>query len=82
MWDRLKNQPFDKAFIQKVSKALAPFDRTDLLAGLAALQLVPENADQTLRLELAAGIAAGLPPASGRPKISAKRLGQILTLHP
>lgn len=41
-------------------------DPLDLAAGMAALQLLPANADRLLRLEAGAGLAASLVPAPGQ----------------
>lgn len=50
--------------------ALAGCDPLDALATIAALQLIPENANALARLEGAAGVATGLAPSPGGAAIS------------
>ena len=59
-----------------------PYDRTDALATAAALQLVPENADRLIRIEAVAHTISSLPPAQGKPKISAPRIRNLLNSPP
>jgi hypothetical protein len=48
-----------------ISESLRPFDQRDLQAAVAGLQLMPEYADQTPRLEALAQAVALLPNEEG-----------------
>jgi len=61
---------------------LSPYDPADLLADVAALQLLPENADRAIRLEAFAHAAASLDKESSKPSISLHRLKQITNAEP
>jgi len=43
---------------------LEAFDRSDLAAGIGALQLLPENADHLIRLERFGSVVGSIPVAS------------------
>jgi hypothetical protein len=60
--------------IPALEVAIADFDRTDLLSAIAGLQLLPENADRSVRLEAFAYLVA-----SGKPKRSRKVAPHTLT---
>ena len=55
-----------------------PFDTLDLLSKVAALQLLPENADSLLRLEAVSAYAATKPVVTNGPLMGKKRLLDIL----
>jgi hypothetical protein len=61
---------------------LKKYDTRDLLAAVAALQLFPQNAERTLRLEALAHAAASLQPNSNKPAITPDELSEILTRYP
>jgi hypothetical protein len=61
---------------------LSPYDPADLLADVAALQLLPENADGSIRLEAFAHVAASLDDEPNKPSISLQRLKQIANAEP
>jgi hypothetical protein len=45
---------------------ICPYDSADTLASIAGLQLLPENADKSIRLEAFAYAAASLPEEEGK----------------
>lgn len=53
--------------------SLGPFDRLDLAQRVGALQLMPENGANVVRLELAASIVSALPAVYDLPQISTSR---------
>ena len=59
--------------ISEAAKSLGPFDRLDLSQRVGALQLMPENGANVLRLELAASVLSTLPSARDLPTISTRR---------
>lgn len=61
---------------------LSTFDSADLLASVAGLQLVPENAERVVRLIACAHAIASLEPAQGHPAMSLHRLRQIFEVEP
>jgi len=61
---------------------LSPYDPADLLASVAALQLLPENADRAVRLEAFAHAVASLPDEPDKPHISLSRLRQFANSEP
>lgn len=56
--------------LTELAERLSPYDPADLLASVAALQLLPENADRTVRLEAFAHTIASLPDEPDKPHIS------------
>lgn len=67
---------FDDEALTDVSALIDPvttYDCVDLAAGVGALQLLPENADQLGRLEIAAGAISSLPFDQSRPQMAAPR---------
>jgi len=62
--------------------ACGVFDPVDLLATVAALQLLPENADRLIRIEALAHVAGGLQADRDKPKISLSKLRSILNSPP
>src|SRR5947199_1784316 len=50
--------------LPSLAESLAKFDAVDILAAVAALQLMPENADRSVRLEVLAHVAASIGPNS------------------
>jgi hypothetical protein len=68
--------------LTRLARFLAAYDSVDLLATVGALQLLPENADRTIRLEAFAHAAASVRPRQGRPKIDRKQLAKICHTAP
>jgi hypothetical protein len=69
--------------LQQLAAFLGSYDPLDLASGIAALQLMPENADRLVRLEGAALlVAASLPTGVGRPLMSVGRWKQWLNRPP
>ncbi|HXM36341.1 MAG TPA: hypothetical protein VN920_14200 [Pyrinomonadaceae bacterium] len=62
--------------------SLQVYDAVDLLAAIAALQLMPENSGRIVRLEAAAHVAASLAAGDKQNRISPKKLGFILNSGP
>lgn len=58
---------------ESLLQELSPFDSADIAAGVAALQLCPENADQLFQLEGAATVAGALAQKPDAPLMSASR---------
>lgn len=58
---------------QDAADSIEPFDRLDLAQRVGALQLMPENGANVVRLELAASIVSALPAAYHLPQISTSR---------
>ncbi len=61
---------------------ISAYDPIDLLTHVAALQLMPENADRAIRLEAFAHTIASLRFQPGKPQIHANRLKQICSSEP
>lgn len=59
--------------ISEAANSLGPFDRLDLSQRVGALQLMPANGANVLRLELAASVVSTLPAARDLPTISTRR---------
>ena len=68
--------------ISAAAESLGPFDRLDLSQRVGALQLMPENGANVLRLELAASVLSTLPPAHDLATISARRWRRWLESAP
>ena len=68
--------------ISEAANSLGPFDRLDLSQRVGALQLMPENGANILRLELAASILSTVPAARDLPKISNRRWRRWLGAAP
>jgi hypothetical protein len=66
----------------QVATVLGGYSSFDLVAALAALQLLPENASALGRLEAAVTLAAGVPVDSSAPHISAGKLRNTLNGPP
>ena len=64
------------------AESLGPFERLDLSQRVGALQLMPENGANVLRLELAASIVSTLPPAHDLATISTRRWRRWLEAEP
>lgn len=71
----------DPHFLSALRDSLAVFSSADLLAVAGGLQLLPDNAERSLRLEAFAHTCAALPPSNSLPKISIPRLRQLLNQH-
>lgn len=63
--------------LEAIVKETSPFDKLDLLSKIAALQLLPENADHAMTLDALAHAVASQNYVPHQPKISLKRLKQI-----
>jgi hypothetical protein len=63
----------------KLAESLTTFDSADLLATLAALQLMPENADRAFRFEVLSHVAASVKSKGfgSKKKINLKQLEKI-----
>lgn len=68
--------------LTELAERLSPYDPADLLASVAALQLLPENADRTVRLEAFAHTIASLPDEPDKPHISLSRLRRFANEEP
>ncbi len=73
---------YDPEILSPVVRVLSPYDPWDILATIAGLQLLPENADRTIRLEALAHAAASLETDPAKPRISLPRLRQIADSDP
>jgi hypothetical protein len=65
-----------------LAQALSRFEPADLLAAVAGLQLMPENADRTIRLEALAHTVASLEDDNTTPQVSPSLLGTICNSWP
>ncbi len=72
----------DAGILLELAEQLSPYNSGDLLAAVAALQLLPENADRAVRLEAFAHASASLNDEPGKPRISLHRLRQIANTEP
>lgn len=63
--------------LEEICQEIAPFDKLDLLAKIAALQLMPENTERAIRLEAIANAITSQTPASNQPDISSNRVRQL-----
>ncbi len=65
--------------LTKLVKTLEAFDPGDLLAAVAGLQLMPENADRSVRLEFLAHVVASINSKGfgSKPKVNLKQLEKI-----
>ena len=61
----------------EIRKEIEVFDPADLMSMVAGLQLMPENADQSLRLEALAQVVASVPYMEGKPGHQRTRLRGI-----
>src|SRR5260370_21942279 len=73
---------YEHEILLPVVRALSPYEPWDVLATIAGLQLLPENADRTVRLEALAHAAASLETDPAKPRISLPRLRQIADSDP
>jgi hypothetical protein len=64
--------------LRSARNSLLVYDSVDLLAGVAALQLMPENSGRIIRLEAAAHVAASLPSRTTSRRIKSSYLDTIL----
>jgi hypothetical protein len=65
-----------------LARKLSVYDPFDLVSAAAALQLIPQNADRSIRLETLAHVAASLSAADGRPKIGKNKLAAVCNTSP
>jgi len=65
--------------LTKLVKTLSAFDPADLLTSVAGLQLMPENADRSVRLEFLAHVVASINSKgfSSKPKVNLKQFEKI-----
>ena len=63
--------------LEEIVKETSPFDKLDLLSKIAALQLMPANADHAMPLDALAHAVASQQYVPHQPEISLKRLKQI-----
>jgi len=63
--------------LEEIAKETSPFDKLDLLSKIAALQLVPANANHAMPLDAIAHAVASQKYVPRLPEISLKRLKQI-----
>jgi len=63
--------------LKQICKEIEPFDKLDLLSKVAALQLVPENAERAIRLEAIVHAIISQNPISNQPKISLGHLHRL-----
>ena len=63
--------------LKQIYKGIEPFDKLDLLSKVAALQLVPENAERAIRLEAIIHAIVSQNPTSNQPKISLGHLRRL-----
>lgn len=72
----------ETAALANLKNLLKIYNQQDLLAAVAGLQLVPENANRLIRLETLAQTVASIPFESGKPSISNPKLRSILNSYP
>jgi hypothetical protein len=70
--------PPDRGPLEALRAILAPFNTFDLAAVAGALELIPQNAERTVRLQAFAHTVASLPYKEESPRISASRLRATL----
>jgi hypothetical protein len=68
--------------LKQLFEIIHPYDPVDLMATIAALQICPENADHSIRLEALAHTVASNTFITGKPRISRHRLGRICNEAP
>lgn len=78
---RANNQSNDNQLVP-LAHSLSKFEPVDLLAAVAGLQLIPENADRTIRLEALAHTAASLNSGNTNLRIDSERLTTICNSWP
>lgn len=64
--------------LTRLAAELGPYDTLDLVRTLAALQLMPENADRLARLEAGAVVAASIQPGVDRRQMGVRRLNWLV----
>lgn len=69
--------PVSAAMLEEIVEETIPFDKLDLLSKIAALQLMPENANHAMSLDAIAHAVASQKYVPHQPEISLKRLKQI-----
>lgn len=68
--------------LDRLLREICPYDSADTLAYIAGLQLLPENADKSIRLEAFAYAAASLPEREGTKCISIDKINFLLNKSP
>ncbi len=63
--------------LEEIVRETSPFDKLDLLSKIAALQLLPQNADHAMTLDALAHAVASQSYIPHQPEIGLKRLKQI-----
>ncbi len=69
-------------WLQETIQTIGPYDPADLLTSLAALQLLPQNAERLLRLEALANVVSTLPQGQSKPTISITKLRRVCNSSP
>ena len=69
-------------YLHEIVGIIKPYDPIDMLAKVAVLQLCPENASQSIRIEALAHAINCIPYLPGKPKVSRHKLSQILNEPP
>jgi len=71
-----------KRIYDELISAISPFNIRDLLGTTGALQLMPENADRSTRLEILATALASVVYRDDAPNMSIRRLKSVLNSGP
>jgi hypothetical protein len=79
--EQLKDKMNDNP-LPSLAELLAKFNAVDVLAAVGALQLMPENADRSVRLEVLAHVAASIGPNSNVDQILSDVLNTICNSWP
>ena len=69
-------------YLSETIEIIKPYDPIDMLAKIALLQLYPENASQSIRIEALAHAINCIPYLPGKPKVSRHKLFRILNEPP
>jgi len=69
-------------YLPEIIESIKPYDPIDMLAKVAVLQLYPENASQSIRIEALAHAINCIPYLPGKPKVSRHKFSQILNEPP
>ncbi len=68
--------------IRPLLAAFEGYDPLDVAAAVAALQLMPENADRQARLEVVAGLVASVKPVRGQRLIDRAQMERLFREPP
>lgn len=69
-------------FLTPFKKILSNYNAIDLLAVVAALQIMPQNASRAVRLETLAQIVVSIPQDDTKPNITTHKLKNLLNSYP